>query len=474
MRTQGIVLDRRSSVPLHRQLENALRDAILAGTLKAGERILASRELQTHLGLSRNTILTALGQLQAEGYLVTVPNAGTFVADVVRSRTTSPDAERSVDDLAPTSTAQAFIDNGSLATNWPLIAPFRPGIPALDLFPVTLLKRSFSPADWDAQTLDYPNTFGDVRLREEIAKRVHQTRGIACSIDDVAVIGGAQAAFALVAAIVLSRGDAAIVEDPGYPNARAAFASAGARVTYVPLDESGIDVASFARKRAKLAYVTPSHQYPTGAVLSLERRFALLRWAEQHDAWIVEDDYDSEFNYSGRVQPALRSLDGGHRVLYVGTFSKVLAPGLRVSYMIVPRELRRALEGALAVTGAQPSAIVQRALARFIASGHLGRHIVKMRKIYDERRRYTSAEIQRVLKIPVIDTQAGLHFVAELPRRLTDTGVSQRAAAKGLLVPALSTYYHTAPRRNGLLIGYAAFAPAVAKRAIALLAGVTQ
>ncbi|HTV74395.1 MAG TPA: PLP-dependent aminotransferase family protein [Candidatus Acidoferrales bacterium] len=470
MRTEGIVLDRGSSTPLHRQLETALREAILCGSLKAGERILASRELQTHLGLSRNTILTALAQLQAEGYLVTVPSTGTFVADVLRGRSIAVKAEPTAGELVPTRTAHLLIENAGLATNWELIAPFRPGIPALDLFPATLLKRSFAVDDWNAHVLDYPDPFGDVQLREAIAKRLHQTRGIACSIEDVAVIGGAQAAFALLSTVLLTRGDAVIVEDPSYPNVLAAFACAGARLIHASVDEAGIDVRSFARKRATLAYVTPSHQYPTGAVLSLARRFALLRWAQEQAAWIVEDDYDSEFNYSGRVQPALRSLDGGDRVLYLGTFSKVLAPGLRVSYMIVPHELRRAIAAALAVTGAQPSAIVQRALARFMTNGHLGRHIVKMRKIYDERRRYVSAEIQRVMHVPVVDSQAGLHFVAELPRSIVDTGISDRAMAKRLVVPALSRYVHTVPKRNGLLIGYAAFSPAVAKAAIATLA----
>jgi len=247
--------------------------------------------------------------------------------------------------------------------------------------------------------------------------------------------------------------------------------SQGARVFSVPVDEDGIVVASFQKRRAKVTCVTPSHQYPSGAVLSLERRFALLGWAAKHDGWIVEDDYDSEFNYTGRPQPALQGLDGGGRVIYVGTFSKVLSPGLRIAYIVVPRALHDAFEAANAVGAGAPSAMLQAALARFIASGSLGRHVTKMRGVYDERRRFVRDELLASARsqCDIRDSKAGLHFIALLPKKVPDVRVSARAAERGLILPALSSYYYGTPPRNGLVIGYAATSIPDAKAAIRAL-----
>lgn len=472
MQTKGIVLDRSSAVPLQRQLEAALRDAILCGELRPGERILASRELQTHLGLSRNTIVNALGQLQAEGYLVTAKGAGTFVADGLQHfRANAKRDAPAEEDLLPTQLAAAFRRAQPLATNLHGALPFRPGIPALELFPVQQFRRGFASDQWDADVLDYPCTFGDRRLREAIVRRLRQTRGIACSADTVVITGGAQAAFALIARVLLARGDSVIVEEPGYPTVRASFLAEGARMHYVPVDHAGIRVAAFANRRARLVHTTPSHQYPTGAILSLERRLTLLAWAKNYDGWIIEDDYDSEFNYTGRAQPALHSLDDEQRVLYVGTFSKSLAPGLRVAYVVVPEALRLAFEAALDVAGAAPSMVLQRALASFMESGHFGRHITKMRKIYDQRRRFVSEEFVRLAgpTVEIVDTMAGLHFIVKLPTSIDDAAVSARALQAGVIAPALSSYYHGSPALNGLVIGYAASDVPVAKQAAAKL-----
>jgi GntR family transcriptional regulator / MocR family aminotransferase len=469
MHVKGIVLDRSSPVPLHRQLESALRDAILSGTLKAGDRILASRELQTHLGLSRNTVVTALSQLQSEGYLISVRGAGTYVAEILEGRPrTSPDGAD--EETVPNARAQRLIDAAPLASNLQFSVPFRPGIPALDLFPSVLFKRSVANAEWNAPTFDYPRPFGDVRLREALTARLHQTRGISCSPGQIAVVGGAQAAFALIARVILCAGDPVAVEETGYSNVRAIFAAQRARIVPIRVDESGLDVRVLAKRRARAAHVTPSHQYPTGAVLPLERRLALLEWAAARDAWIIEDDYDSEFNYTGRVQPALHSLDGGRRTFYVGTFSKVLAPGLRIAFIVVPSALVRSFEAALTVMGSPPSTIVQQALAVFIERGHLGRHVAKMRKIYDERRRFLSGELVRAIDCTVTDTAAGLHFVAHLPPELSDEDVAARASEKGLIVPPLSGFFHRSPSGNGLVVGFAATPIPAAKAAVDTLA----
>lgn len=475
MRDRGIVVDRNSSVPLHKQLETAIREAILSGRLKARERILSSRELRTHLGLSRNTIVTALDQLHAEGYVTYVRGVGTFVAEALQNRYRAPAATSDEKPVVPTQAAADFLDAQDLAANMQGIAPFRPGIPALDLFPATQFKRAFNAHLWDAHVLDYPAPLGDARLREALAQRLQQTRGVVCTANQILIVGGSQAAFSLIARVLLKKNDGVIVEEPGYPSIRAVFLAHGARVLGSPVDEAGIDVASFARRRAALIHMTPSHQYPTGAVLALERRFAVLDWAAKQDAWIVEDDYDSEFNYTGRPQPALHGLDGGRRVLYVGTFSKVLSPALRIAYIVVPTALRAAFEAAQQVTGGQPSAILQSALATFIESGQFARHITRMRSVYDERREFTAAEISRRLgaKAQVHDSKAGLHFVVHFPKTMKDTEFSERAAEKGIIVPALSRYFQGRPTLNGIVIGYAVAAPATAKRAIAALAALS-
>ncbi len=395
MNRRAILVNRKSKIPLHRQLESSLRAAILAGSLAAGERILSSRELQTHLGVSRNTVLDALEQLHAEGYLVTVRGVGTFVASRIgqRSQPARNSGERAV---VPSEFARRALSARELAANLQTTAPLRPGIPALDLFPSAQFRRSMVAAEWTPEIVDYGGPFGHAPLRAAIAGRLRQTRGIVCSPEDIMITSGAQAAFSMIVRILLNRNDRVIVEDPGYPSVRATILAHGANLFAAPVDNAGIEVRSFARRRAKLAYVSPSHQYPTGVVLSLDRRFALLDWAAKCEAWIVEDDYDSEFNYTHRPQPALQGLSEGSRVIYVGTFSKTLSPGLRIGYIVVPPILRAAFEAAQQVLGGAPDFIVQAALARFIEGGHLARHIAKMRKIYDERRRFVSAELAAI------------------------------------------------------------------------------
>ena len=473
MDAKGIALDRSSRVPLHRQVEDGLRDAILGGRLKPGERILASRELQTHFGLSRNTIVTALSQLHAEGYLITIRGSGTYVADIddlIREKPRAVDDDDAVD----VPSAHALIQAAPFAANLQGNAPFRPGIPDLELFPLRLFKRCVSTDGVDTAVLDYPAPFGFFPLREQIAKRIHQTRGIACSPEQVMIVNGAQAAFTLIASIVVSAGDRVIVEEPGYPSARAAFAARGAHIVPVPVDDAGLAVDSLQQLQASALHVTPSHQYPTGAVLPIERRIALLNWAQSRRAWLIEDDYDSEFNYSGRVQPALHSLDGGKRTLYVGTFSKVLAPGLRTAYIVVPRSLVPLFAAGAALAGTQPPTVVQTALANFIGDGHLGRHVTRMRKVYDERRRFLTAELEKSLECRIVDSRTGLHFVAHLPSHIDDRELSARAAEAGLVIPALSSYFIGKPTLNGLVFGYAATPVAIAAKAVARLAQLTH
>jgi GntR family transcriptional regulator/MocR family aminotransferase len=470
---RGISVDRTSGVPLRVQLASALRHAILSGDLSAGERIVSSRELRMHLGVSRNTIVDALEQLHSEGYLTTVHGVGTFVAPSIGA----PGERRRRAVAGPvraSATGERCIEARTLAENLHVSKPFRPGLPALDLFPAGYFKRAYQRDEWRAPLLDYPDAQGHESLRAAIVQRLRQTRGISTDVRQVFITGGAQSAFALIAQALLENGDGAVVEDPGYPNVRAVLQAYGARIIAAPVDEAGIVVPAFSRRRARLVYVTPSHQYPTGAVQSLERRLALLSWAQKHDAFIIEDDYDSEFNYTGRPQPALFGLSESERVIYVGTFSKVLSPALRVAYAVVPRRLRRVFAAVQTVSGTVPDAFVQAALANFMGSGRFGRHLAAMRRVYDSRRAYVREQLESLGGLSVRDSRAGLHLIAELPKNARDDKIYEDAWSEGIIVPPLSSYFYGSATRKGLVIGYAATPPPQSKAAVDVLARVLR
>jgi GntR family transcriptional regulator/MocR family aminotransferase len=468
---RGIILDRKSAVPLHRQMEDALRDAILSGRLAPGTKLLSIRDLRTNLGVSRNTIVTALSQLHAEGYLTFARGVGTFVTEGLqiqrhRHAMTAPEPR------ASRAAGTDYVNVHALAANTLRSGPFRPGIPDPELFPAAQFKRLLSGAVCSSDLLDYPSPFGDRGLREAIGERLQQTRGLACTADQVIITGGAQAAFSMIAQVLLQRNDTIALEDPGYSNVRAIFLAQGARVIGVPVDDAGMHVGKLPSRGAALVYVTPSIQYPMGTVLSLERRLALLHWAQKHGAWLIEDDYGNEFNYTGKPQPALHGLDGGRRVIYVGTFSKVLTPALRLGYIVIPRSLIPAFQAAQEVIGNQPSPILQRALAAFFENGQFARHVAHVRRSYDERRRFAASEFARVLGpgAEVCDRAAGLHFVVRLPKGITDHVLSARAAKRGVTIRPLSAYCHQRPAMNGLVIGYAIAPLPTARSAISTLA----
>lgn len=449
---RGIVLDDTSEIPLHRQLVTVFRDAILTGKMRPGERVLSSRELCVQFGISRNTALNALGQLQAEGYLVTVQGSGTFVADVAVP-STHENEDREFDEALA----------GAV--------PFRPGSPDPASFPVALFKRSLSTLEWTQGLLDNPRSWTDDRLKTAIVRRLHQTRGVVCSPDQVFIVPSTLYAVSLVARALVGAGDDVAIEEPGCPAVRSALLALGTQVVPVAVDYEGIDVDALTKCRAALAFITPSHQYPTGAVLSLERRFALLDWASQRNAWIVENDYGSEFNYTRPPQPALQGLDEGRHVLYLGSFSKVLSPSIRVAYLIAPRALCPALRMVHQATAGYASPIIQAAVAAFMERGHFARHVAKMRTIYDERRRFLTSALGSA-GLQVRSWGTGLHFTADLPARQADCDVSARALERGISVPPLSSCFQGRATMNGLLVGFAGTPIPAAKAAVEKLLNV--
>jgi GntR family transcriptional regulator/MocR family aminotransferase len=467
-------LERASSVPLYRQLYDALRDAILSGRLRPGSRLPSTRALADDLGASRNTVLAAFGQLLAEGYLEGRVGAGTTVArtlpeTLLRAR---PEAEGSKQPgrrpRLSRRGAQLLGTRGGVATAAIAAQPFRPGLPGLDAFPFDLWTRLVARR-WrrvPRQLLDYGDPAGYAPLREAIATYLGEARAVRCEASQVIVVTGAQQAVDLAARILLDPGDTAWVEDPGYQGARGALVAAGIRLAPVPVDAEGLDVRRGARTApgARLVYVTPSHQYPLGVTMSLNRRLALLEWASASGAWILEDDYDSEYRYAGRPLAALQGLDAAGRVIYAGTFSKVLFPALRLGYLVVPPELVDAFIAARALADRHSPSVTQAALADFIDGGHFARHVRRTRALYAERQAVLVRAARRTLGglLEVAPAEAGMHLMGWLPAGVDDRAAARAALARAVDVPPLSAYRARPTRladRGGLMLGYAAYPP---------------
>jgi GntR family transcriptional regulator / MocR family aminotransferase len=475
----ALSLDPRSSTPLHRQLYDEIRAAVLTGRLSASARLPSSRALAADLAISRNTVAGAFDQLLAEGYIESRPGAGTFVAKEL------PEELLRVSPGAPTSAAHGTLapqlsNRGRMLASTP-VAPstrdgasacaFRPGIPALDAFPrdlwARIAARQYRQSKFDI--FSYGDPAGHPPLRRAIAEYLRAARGVNCTWEQVIVTSGSQQALDLAARVLLDPGDTAWVEDPGYFGARGAWTAAGVTCMPVPVDAEGLSVAQgeLLAPQARMVYVSPSHQYPLGVTMSLARRMALLAWARRGGAnvlgrWIAEDDYDSEFRYSGRPLAALQGLDTGGRVIYIGTFSKVLFPALRLGYMVVPAGTVDAFAGARALADRHPPGPSQALVAEFLMEGHFARHVRRMRTLYAERQAALISAAHREWDglLEVSPADAGMHLVAWLPEGTSDREASNRAAAAGVSAPPLSAYCHAAIHgaiaRPALLLGYSA------------------
>ncbi|CAJ0807936.1 HTH-type transcriptional regulatory protein GabR [Ralstonia psammae] len=463
--------------PDHRRLYRVLQEGILRDELQPGTRLPSSRQLATELGIARNTVIHVYEQLGVEGYVSAGVGSGTFVADTAPDRLDAAPAPAAAVAAVPaalmteaatpsapmlSTRGRALVrDAGASSRQW---GAFMPGVPEVRMFPARIwsrlhnrLLRKPSPA-----LLTYPVGAGYLPLRTALADYLRTARGVRCEPEQIIITAGIHPSLQLIAQLLCDAGDTAWIEDPGYWGVRSVLTAAGVRTVPLPVDDEGMrfDIPSRGRQRSKppkLMVVSPSHQYPLGSVMSLARRRALLATAHATDAWIVEDDYDSEFRYGSRPLPSLQGLDEGGRVLYMGTFSKVLFPSLRIGYLVVPPALADAFATGLSEMFRGGQILTQAVLADFIAEGHFVSHIRRMRGVYAQRRETLLASIGREFgdALPVHDGASGLHLVLGLPAGTNDVAVADLALANDVVTRPLSRYYQDDARRlPGLLLGY--------------------
>jgi GntR family transcriptional regulator/MocR family aminotransferase len=475
--------------PLHRQVYARIRTSILQGTFGPGQRLPSTRTLATDLGMSRITVESAFSQLSAEGYLVRRVGAGTFVADVLPGvsppRRARGAAVRPASRFAREPVGSGLSARGRAITRSALdpepvgVRVLQPCMPALDQFPHATWARLVSRRARTRGTalLSYGAAAGYRPLREAIADYLASSRGVQCRWDQVVILAGAQQGIELAARLLIDPGDEVWHEEPGYLGARGAFLTAGARVVPIPVDDDGLDVAAgiAAAPHARLAYVTPSHQYPTGATMSLARRLALLAWAERANGWIVEDDYDSEFRYTGRPIASVQGLDGCGRVLYLGSLNKVMFPSLRLAYLVAPPHLVDGVVAARALSDGHPPVLAQAAMTDFIADGHFGAHLRQMRALYQERRDVLLRALEQHVgaRLIVGASDAGMHVATVLDRG-DDATLVAAGDALGLGAGSLSRQYLAAPARQGLLLGFTGSPPEELRRGVRALGGLLR
>ncbi len=445
-----------SGHPLYRQVYERFRNAIAEGTLKPGDRIPSARALAKEAGVARGTVEVAYGLLAAEGYIQARGQAGTIVAPNLQP-------------AGPAAPAAAPRSPGKPDPAWPRPdgpLPFQMGLPALDAFPRKIWARLGARhlRAMQAPDLAYPDPAGLPALRTATAAYLQVARGIQCSPSQVFITSGYHNTMQLILQALFKPGDSVWVEDPGYPPTRALLAQAGMQAVPVRVDAEGlvVDAGIALEPRARAAVVTPAHQSPLCLSLSLPRRQALLDWAERNSAWIVEDDYDGEYRYVGRPLPALKSLDRQGRVLYSGTFSKVLFPGLRLAYLVVPDEQAPRFERLCTLLAGGAPALTQGILASFINEGHFGRHIQRMRRLYSERRNATAAGLSAVLgsRLRIDPQPGGMHLVARLDGHHTDRPLAARLIENGLYAHALSHWSSAPDAQSGLLMSFTNIASA--------------
>jgi GntR family transcriptional regulator/MocR family aminotransferase len=460
-----IAVNRKASKALHRQIYDAYRAAIVGGSLHPGQRIPSTRVLASEICVSRFPVLNAYAQLLAEGYLESRVGAGTVIARSLPDQPTS--SEPAGSGHAPTpSGPRPVASRGSIlprVTCHPWLqswGAFRVGQVAFDQFPVHAWSNLVSRRcrSIDAHAFDYGDPMGSMVLRETIASYLKTARSLHCEAEQVMIVGGSQHALEISARVLLDPGNRVWVEQPGYRLAREVFALSGCHPVPVPVDKEGLNVAAGIKqcRKARAAFVTPSHQFPLGVTMSASRRLQLVDWAQNSGSWIIEDDYDSEFRYESLPIASLQGLDSNSRVIYIGTFSKVLFPSLRVGYIVIPPDLVESFRAIRRVMDLSPPRFYQEVLSDFIREGHFARHIRRMRVHYGELRTALVASLSRELGplVEVLGDEAGMHVAVTLQNGSHDLEIAERAARLNLSLWPLSPSYMGEASRSGFILGF--------------------
>jgi GntR family transcriptional regulator / MocR family aminotransferase len=472
-----ITIDRGTPTPLQEQIYDAYRAAILRGDLGAGQQIPSSRELASEIKVSRFPVVQAYAQLIAEGYFEGRIGAGTFISSSLPEHLNffehhvGPSARvfSGPRRLADRASRTPAANMGTSTGGW---GAFGIHQPAFDHFPFKtwsdlVARHSLNPR---AASLHQTDPLGSLRFREAISSYLHTSRGVKCDASQVMIVSGSQQALDITVRVLLDPEDSVWIEEPGYRLLRALLISSGCRLIPVPVDDEGMDISAgiLRGNAARVAFVSPSHQYPLGSTMSISRRLQLVAWAQSSGAWIVEDDYDSEYRYGSRPIPALQGLDVNGRVIYIGTFSNVMFPSMRIGYLVIPADLVERFVAIRSFMDIFPPYLHQEVLTDFIHLGHFGRHLRKMRMLYCARRATLVdclyAEFGE--KIEVHGSEAGMYLTVTLPEGIRDTEVVERAAKIGLWMGALSPSYLGKHVRHGLVLGFGSTAPEQIPRAV--------
>ena len=483
---QDLVLEpRKAGQEMWRWLYTELRSAIIDGRLKSGARLPSTRNLAAQYGLARGTVVAAFQQLQTEGFVSSEVSAGTFVVPAPGWEMTSPTKQRPsrsrqvISRATIAKRAQSLLKTTFfLPASHSIGKAFRGYEPAIDLFPVELWARIAARVYRKAPRSLYGqgDAGGYPPLRRAIAEYVGHSCGVRCSAEQIIVTSGAQQALDLLARVLLDPGDEVWMEDPGYPGASQAFQSAGASVIPIPVDGEGIDVAGAIKSSpaARVVYVTPANQFPLGTVMSAERRVELLSWTARAGAWIIEDEYDAEYRYSGKPIASLHSLDRSGSVIYVGTFTKMLFNALRIGFIVVPERLVEAFRIARSFIDRHAPTLDQAILTEFINEGHFGHHVRKMRQVYSDRSQLLTEEANRRLSglLDVEHAQSGMRTVAWIKTGVPEMVLTRRAERLGLEVAPISSYVSKYEQKPALMLGFAGCNENEIKRGVSVLEAV--
>ena len=480
----AIYLDCDSTIPLYQQLTEKIRAAVLEGRLKSDRKLPSSRSLAKSLNISRSTVTQSYEQLESEGYLETKRGSGTYVCRQIpdewfKSQPIEPATKKTDPNYNLSKFAQNLTAIDRLSVSEPnREISFRYGNPAIAYFPIQEWRKLIARYYLDSpELLNYfPDAAGYFPLRQEIANYLGRSRAVRCTPEQVIIVNGSQQALNLTARILLNPGDWVAVEEPGYLGARCCFKGQMAQIQPIPVNSTGLDVESLNRchRDFKLVYVTPSHQFPTGVTMSISQRIALLQWAQKTNTLIIEDDYDSEYRYGSQPIPALQGMDRANSVIYIGTFSKILFPALRVGYLVVPPDLIPIIKKAKWLCDRFCPILEQYALTHWIRLGHFERHIRRMRQLYDLRRQALITAFAKYFgeRVTILGENAGIHLMAKIESTLSDEAIVQKAAAAGIgLVSAREYYLQPQPQNRGeFIFGYGQLEEAEIERGISKLA----